>query len=266
MTWRLIDSGPLDAVTNMAVDEALLRSFDPAAPVPVLRLYGWEPPAFSLGRFQQAEDVLDLDRCTAAGIAVVRRITGGGAIYHAAELTYSVVCAPSQIPGGAGVKESFRTLTRFLLDFYRGLGLAPAWAADGCAPGPFGERTPLCFAGREECDIVVEGRKIGGNAQRRLKGVVFQHGSIPLRPVLAGVLSLLRQVPPGLMVDCATLAELGVNDDEAGLRQRLAAAFAAALGVRLTGSVLTAAETALAAELTRDRYGSAAWNCQGELS
>lgn len=266
MTWRLIDTGPLDAAANMAVDEALLRSFDPAAPVPVLRLYGWEPPAFSLGRFQRGEEILDPDRCAAAGVAVVRRITGGGAIYHAEELTYSLVCAPSQIPGGAGVKESFRTLTRFLLDFYRGLGLAPSWAVDGPAAGPFGGRPPLCFAGREEFDVVVAGRKIGGNAQRRLKGVVFQHGSIPLRPVIARALPLLRRVPPELLSGSASLAELGVQRAGRELRERLAASFAAALGVELAASALTAAETALAADLVRERYGLAAWNRHGELS
>ena len=166
----------------MAIDEALLRSFDPESSLPVLRLYGWNPPALSLGRFQNAAEVLDLERCRADGVAVVRRVTGGGVIYHADELTYSLVCAPYQIPPASSVKDSFRVLTGFLLAFYRTLGLDAAYAVDAVPEGTrLGERTAFCFAGRESFDILADGRKIGGNAQRRLKGVIFQHGSIPLQ-------------------------------------------------------------------------------------
>ncbi|AJE04383.1 lipoate--protein ligase family protein [Geobacter pickeringii] len=262
--WRLIDTGPLDGRANMAVDEALLRHFDPAASLPVLRLYGWEPPAFSLGRFQNGAEALDLERCRAAGIPVVRRITGGGMIYHAEELTYAVVCGPAQIPDGRGVKGAFRTLTRFLLSFYAGLGLDPSWAVERQPAEMLGLRTPLCFAGREEYDILAAGRKIGGNAQRRLKEAVFQHGSIPLRPALPQALPYLRQVPPGFLEGTASLAELGITAGAAILKERLAVAFAAALGVELVPSVLSDAEAATAARLKAERYGSDAWNLHGE--
>jgi len=100
----------------MAIDEALFRCFDPAVSRPVLRLYGWQPPALSLGRFQKAGDDLDLARCRADNLTIVRRITGGGAIWHADELTYSLVCAPSQIP--PAVQEGFlRVLTAFCWAF-----------------------------------------------------------------------------------------------------------------------------------------------------
>ena len=78
--WRLITTSPLSGAENMAIDEALLCSFDPISSQPVLRLYGWNPPTLSLGRFQKAAEVLDLERCTAEGVAVVRRMTGGGVI------------------------------------------------------------------------------------------------------------------------------------------------------------------------------------------
>src|ERR1035438_5738432 len=96
-TWRLIVSGPLDGVSNMAVDEALFSMFSPEVSLPVLRLYSWEPPAVSLGRFQIPDEVLNLEKCAAEGVMVVRRITGGGMIFHADELTYSIVCSPEQI-------------------------------------------------------------------------------------------------------------------------------------------------------------------------
>ncbi len=263
--WRLVDTGPLDGPANMAVDEALLRHFDPAVSLPVLRLYGWEPPAFSVGRFQRPEEALQLDRCAAAGIPVVRRISGGGVIYHAAELTYAVVCAPRHISAVRGVKETFRALTAFLLRFYGNLGITASWAMDSpSAAGGGGARTPICFAGKEEYDIVIGGRKIGGNAQRRLKDAIFQHGSIPLRCALSEALHFFREPPAGLIDGTTSLAQLGVTADPAWLRGELAGAFREALGVELIPSALTAEEEDTAAGLGAGRYGGDAWNLRGE--
>ena len=117
-TWRFIDTGKLPSPLNMAVDEALLALFQTRyGPGRSSASTAREPPAISLGRFQTPGDVLDLSRCEAAGVPVVRRITGGGAIYHAEELTYSLVCTPCQVPDAVSVKESFRALTRFICRF-----------------------------------------------------------------------------------------------------------------------------------------------------
>jgi lipoate-protein ligase A len=262
--WRLIDTGPLDGPRNMAVDEALLRHFDQGA-APVLRLYGWEPPAFSVGRFQKADEAIDRERCRRAGIPVVRRITGGGLIYHGPELTYSLVCAPRHIAGAQGVKESFRTLTGFLLRFYGELGLAACWAADDAAGDvKLGARTPLCFAGREESDIVIGGRKIGGNAQRRLRDAIFQHGSIPLADGVGEALPFFRSVPAGLREGTTDLAALGVPDGVDRLRRILARSFSAALGVALVPSELSPEEREAADRLLRERYNNDGWNFGGE--
>ena len=190
---------------------------------------------------------------------------GGGVIYHAAELTYAVVCAPRHISDARGVKESFRALTGFLRHFYANLGIEASWAVDSQpAGGRLGGRTPLCFAGQEEYDIVAGGRKIGGNAQRRLKDVIFQHGSIPLRCALAEALPFFREPPPALLEGATSLSQLGVTADPAWLRERLAAAFGESLGVDLVPSSLTAEEESTAARLGAERYGEAAWNLRGE--
>jgi lipoate-protein ligase A len=249
-TWRFIDSGFLDGPANMAVDEALLACFDPATSLPVFRVYGWRPPAFSIGRFQDAGQVLDLGKCRSARIAVVRRITGGGLIYHADELTYAVVCAPRHIPATSSVKDSFRVLTSFILGFYGKLGLAPGYAVDHHPAGTrLGERTPLCFAGRESYDILVNGRKIGGNAQRRLKGVIFQHGSLPLLNSLPAAAGFLKSPPAGFEKGTASLAELGVAAPRAELAGLLQASFREAFGVSLTGTGLTVREEGAVARL-----------------
>ena len=263
-TWRLIDTGPLDGPSNMAIDEALLDNFDPGKSTPVLRLYGWSPPALSLGRFQDAGKVLNLDRCRADGVSVVQRITGGGVIYHADELTYAIVCAPQHLPGETTIKESYRFLTGFLLTFYRELGLPAAYAAEVPEDtSRLGKRTPFCFAGRESYDILIDGRKIGGNAQRRLRKAVFQHGSIPLMDRVATGIGFLRERPSGLDLSVADLTMLGVNIPEEVLKKRLAAAFAGALGGTLVPSEMTAAERARAACLTSGKYAADHWNRNG---
>ncbi|MBI2355411.1 MAG: lipoate--protein ligase family protein [Deltaproteobacteria bacterium] len=263
-TWRLIVSSPLPGAENMAIDEALLRSFDPATSLPVLRIYGWEPAALSLGRFQKGAEVLDLERCRAEALPVVRRITGGGAIYHADELTYSIVCAPSQIPPASSIKDSFRVLTGFLLAFYRGLGLRAAYAVDALPSGTrLGERTPFCFAGKESFDILVGGGKIGGNAQRRQKGTIFQHGSIPLVNRAETGLSYMRQRVPEQARDATSLRDCGVCATGETVGQGLASAFKGHFGVELDNDTLNGQERQIAGELLLRKYSTELWNLEG---
>jgi lipoate-protein ligase A len=259
--WRLVDTGPLDGPADMAIDEALLEAFDSACSPPVFRLYGWNPPALSLGRFQDPAATLDLERCREEGIPVVRRITGGGVIYHGEELTYSIVCAQRHLPPSLTIKESYRHLTGFLLDFYRDLGLAATWAVDGAgnAPKP-GRRTPFCFAGREDFDVLVGGGKIGGNAQRRLRGAIFQHGSIPLQDRVATGLRYLRELPAPDDLRTTSLGELGVNVPSRQLVRRLAAAFETSLGISLRPSELTTEERECAATLAAGKYSEFDWD------
>ena len=187
-----------------------------------------------------------------------------GVIYHGEELTYSLVCAPHQIPPAASIKESFRVLTGFLLAFYQRLGLAAAYAQDLPLPGKrLGARTHFCFAGRESFDILINGRKIGGNAQRRLKGVIFQHGSIPLHNLaLTGV---------GYMLDKGTcqaegvtcLAECGAGDDFECLQELLAGSFREYFRTGLVADNFTEQEQALTGQLLAERYSTDSWNLEG---
>jgi len=261
--WRLIDTGPLSGAENMAIDEALLRCFDPAASQPVLRTYGWDPACLSLGRFQKAT-ALDLEHCREAQVTLVRRITGGGVIYHIDELTYSIICSPEQLPAAASVKESFRELTAFLLVFYNRLGLKAGYAVDGVDdPARLGTRTDFCFAGRESFDVIINGRKIGGNAQRRMKQLVFQHGSIPIMNRSREGLTYMRDNSPEYAAATVSLAELGVVQNRERLCRELAAAFADTVGVRLVREGLSSAEKKSAEMLLLRKYGSDAWNMEG---
>ena len=263
--WRLIDTGPCCGRENMAIDEALFRCFDPAVSRPVLRLYGWQPPALSLGRFQKAGDDLDLARCRADNLTVVRRITGGGAIWHADELTYSLVCTPSQIPPASSVKDSFRVLTSFLLGFYHALGPQATSAVDLAPAGSrLGQRTPLCFAGKESYDIMLQGRKIGGNAQRRSREIIFQHGSIPLLNRVGQGVQYLKIKPQGIEQATTCLVDEGITVACDHLKQILLQQFAGQLGAELQPGGLTKQEQALTEQLMTEKYHADCWNLEGE--
>lgn len=257
--WRFIDSGPLDGTANMALDEALLACFDPETSRPIFRLYGWEPPALSLGRFQKASEVLDRKRCIGARLPVVRRITGGGVIYHAGEITYSLVCASHHVPPAISIRESFQVLTYFLIRFYEKMGLDARYAVDHFPAGTkLGERTGFCFAGRENYDIMIAGKKIGGNAQRRCKDVIFQHGSIPVVNHAALGAGFLREPLAGIEETAGALHDFGVGADLPLLKKLLLEAFMETHSTVLDEEALTAGESTTAASLAL-KHASAVW-------
>jgi lipoate-protein ligase A len=266
-TWRHIDNGSFSGEVNMAVDEALLCSFDPELSGPILRTYGWNPPALSLGRFQHADDVLDLERCRDNGIKVVRRVSGGGVIYHADELTYCLVCTQQQIPPAASVKDSFRVLTGFLIEFYRSLGLEASYAVDSEADQAcLGARTAFCFAGKETFDIQIDGMKIGGNAQRRLKNVIFQHGSIPIVNRAHQGLQFMRDRTSRYAEECVSLSDCAGQLESANLTTRLVDAFKRHMGVLTVANGLTLHEKDTMQRLLENKYALDQWNLKGDLN
>lgn len=174
--WRLIYDLPTVGALNMAVDEAILEAVSAGMQPPTLRLYAWNPPCLSLGYGQRAVDV-DFERITAFGWDVVRRPTGGRAILHTDELTYSL-SLPVDDPIGAGsIVESYRRISAALVHGLESLGVQPQ--ADKRAEG--GEAGgPVCFETPSHYEITMNGRKLVGSAQMRRKAGVLQHGSLPL--------------------------------------------------------------------------------------
>ncbi len=225
-TWRLIENGSADGITNMAVDRTLFESFVPGKPV--FRLYQWQPAAITIGRFQDRYDLI-LENCEEDGIAVIKRMTGGGAILHHNELTYSLVCEQNDI-GSFSVKDSYRILCDFLLETYRVLGLDAAFALTHPRP-TLGEKSAVCFAGTEKYDIEINGKKIGGNAQLRHRKIIFQHGSIPLDSDLSIYGRYFKELPVSLENRATTLSKEGVNIDIAELVHIVKTAFAKSMKI-----------------------------------
>jgi lipoate-protein ligase A len=189
--WRLIRSPAMNAAANMAFDQKLLDDFMPGLSRPVVRLYRWSPASFSIGRSQNPNLLLRTNN-------FVRRPTGGGLLYHDDELTYAIVLAPRDLGTSGNVKDVFRRITGFLIRAYQKMGLGAAFAVDLPHHIPnAASLADVCLSRHEDCDIVIQGKKIGGNAQRRGRDKLLQHGSIPFSLSPAVYREALRT--PGLL-------------------------------------------------------------------
>ncbi len=176
-----MDTGASDAGFNMAVDEMLLHGMRAPHARPVLRFYAWSVPAITVGYFQDVLRDFHFDECQKRGWDVVRRLTGGRAVFHDDELTYSVILPDSAPAAAGGVLESYRSLSRGLLQGLRDIGvnaeLVSFHGRRGTARGT-GSGSPNCFASASWYEIKVGNRKLVGSAQRRLRYGILQQGSI----------------------------------------------------------------------------------------
>jgi lipoate-protein ligase A len=256
--WRLLVTEPGDGATNMAIDEAVWRERQRGASPPTLRCFAWEPPTVSLG-YGQGLDVVDREACRRLGVGLVRRPTGGSAIYHDGperELTYSVIASSEDLGVPVDVLATYRWIALALVRGLRALG-APAEIV--AVPETDGPAPAFCFARTGRYEIEVAGRKLVGSAQRRHARTFLQHGS-----VLLGVdgprLRALFPTTPDPLAPLTTLeAVLGHPPKFDDVAEALAAAFAAEHGLTLQPGGLTGAETARVEALVRDRYATEAW-------
>jgi lipoate-protein ligase A len=181
---------PFDGPLNMAVDEAILREVANGNSPPTLRFFDWQPPCLSLGYGQSLEDV-DLDRLKERGWDLVRRPTGGKAILHTDELTYSVITPQTDPRVEGGIVESYKRLSAGLM---RGLELIDLLPRNDhtVAKTPQTETEAVCFVVPSNYEITIIGKKLIGSAQARKQGVVLQHGSLPLTGDLTRICDTLR--------------------------------------------------------------------------
>jgi lipoate-protein ligase A len=181
VAWNILDTGAAAGSYNMAHDlELLERHAAGELDRPILRFYSWAPPAVSVGRHQRPERFLDLDACRELGIDVVRRPTGGGAILHEHEVTFSVI-ARYEFLGCSSVIAVFRLLGGAIAEGLRVSGIEARLVELPEAPAALFRNQPLCFAVKAACDIEVDGRKLVGCAQLHRDRAVLQQNSLPLR-------------------------------------------------------------------------------------
>lgn len=257
--WRLLVTEPADGATNMALDEVLWRGRQAGTAPPTVRFFAWDPPTVSLGYGQPLGPEVDVAACRRLDVGLVRRPTGGSAIYHdgpGRELTYSVAADTEDLEIGADLLETYRWIAAALLRGLRALGVPAEVVAVPESTGP----TPaFCFARTGRYEIEVDGRKVAGSAQRRQGRCFLQHGAI-----LLGVdLPRLRVVFPRVADPLATLttleAALGRRPGFDEVAAALADGFRTEHGLVLEPGGLTAAEVEAVEALVRTRYATDAW-------
>jgi len=270
--WRLILTPPARGAWNMAVDESILEHIGRGESIPTLRLYAWAPACLSLGHAQPFADV-DMNRLKQRGWEVVRRATGGRAILHTDELTYSVI-APSNEPRVEGsILESYNRLAQALLLAVKDLEL-PARLRSleveikegkiNAAATP----NPVCFEVPSTYEITVNGKKLIGSAQARKKEGVLQHGSLPLTGDLTRICQTLvfeteatRETASIRLLERATTVEsaLGYLVSWEQAAQAFVHAFEAQLGLSFERAELSESESRRAKELVKEKYAHPAW-------
>ena len=254
-TWRLLNHGPQDAFMNMAVDEAVLICRAQDHVMNTLRFYEWKPSAVSIGRFQDIEKEVQVENCRKLGVDVVRRITGGGAVYHDErdEVTYSVVTDKVSLEADS-IIDIYRRIYLGLTKGLESLGVTVDFNAGNVKTCP---------------NLTVKGRKISGSAQCHKSGVILQHGTILSSVNLERMFTVLRspraencaQIVPIARGKITSLTdELKRKVPRAELTCALAGGFLEALGIQLIEGELTSREHELAEALYRKKYLTEAWN------
>ena len=264
--WRFIDTGINNGYLNMAIDEAILTAHLHDNTPPTLRIYRWAPASLSLGYFQQYERDIDHKKCSESGIDVVRRLTGGRAVFHNDELTYSVVVS-EQYGFQQSVIESYRVLCQGLIAAYRILGLEVDLISI--------EKTvssPSCFSSTSSADLAFLGRKIAGSAQFRKGNTLLQHGSLPISFNTQLLFSLLRfpstdrrnNAIISFEKNTVCLKEiLGKDICYQNIKEALFEGFQQTLNITLYKDILTRNEIDTSDKLAREKYATFEWNNYG---
>lgn len=267
-TWRLLVTPPLDGATNMAIDEAILHALAQGDGIPTIRFFQWEPACLSLG-YNQHWDEVDEMACQRRGYTWTRRPTGGKAILHTDEATYSLIIPQADPRIEGGIVESYRVLSFGLLKGLEKLGVKAEQARkdEVQAQRRAAKGGPVCFDTPSRYEITWQGKKLIGSAQLRRKRIVLQHGTLPLHGNLNRIIDVLnfsdgeRRQQRELLPQRATTLErvLGrvVSFEQAV--SALAGGFAEQLNLTLQEMPLSEQEQALANRLRAEQYANESW-------
>lgn len=256
--WRFIDTGPRSASYNMALDEAIATAVRKDNSPPTLRLYGWDVPSVSIGYFQRVRDI-NSDYCREKGIPIVRRPTGGRAILHDKELTYSF-----------SVKITHRIFSKGLLDSYRKISSAFGLAFSKIGLSPESKllretsqpRSPLCFQSTSYGEITINNKKVIGSAQKRWHDGFLQQGSIPCIIDRDELVKVFRLESPGEGANIIGLKEILPDLNLKDLKNAIKISFEETFEIRLIPSPPSREEVSLSEELEVEKYLSTHWNFQ----
>jgi lipoate-protein ligase A len=259
--WRLLELEVKDAFTNMAVDEAVLSARISNTVPNTLRFYRWKPSAVSVGRFQDVFNEVYVENCRMHEVDIVRRITGGGAVYHdhVGEITYSVVVKESDL-GLTDVASTYNVICKGLIEAAKILGISAGFNLGDPKKCP---------------NVTINRRKISGSAQSRKKGVLLQHGTFLLDTNLEKMFTFLRVSWARTCLEVIPVAEkrltsvkeeLGTSISIKEAQNALVQGFQKTFRVQPVEGRLTSYEQKLAEKLRREKFVTDCWNFEGKMS
>jgi len=257
--WRLLKLETHNAYTNMAIDESILTAKTKNLVPNTIRFYRWNPSAVSIGKFQNVENEVHLGNCRKYGVDVVRRITGGGAVYHDAEgeITYSVVANKKDL--------KTENINDVYIKFYDGIAEALKI---------LGTKADFNEGNAKTCpNLTLKGKKVSGSAQSHKKGIVLQHGTLLIDVNLQKMFTILRvpwattcmqvvNIAENKITSIQKETERNITIDE--VEQALIQGFQKALNIKLTEGKLTTYERELAEKLYKQKYTTNEWNFHGK--
>ncbi len=269
--WRLIIDSPKTGSENMAVDEALMYSVKNGESPPTIRFYSWNPPCVSIGYFQKLDQEVDSVVCDKLGYDIVRRPTGGRAVLHNHELTYSVIVGEDHPMIPNEITKAYKILSQGLLNGVKLLGLHASLTEQAINSSKTG--SAACFDAPSWYELVVEGKKIIGSAQVRKEGILLQHGSIPMTFNSKSLLQVLNfssqdtrnRTEKILSKKAGGIQELAPEELKDSLTMdnitsSLITGFEQALNITLAEKTLSDVEKMQIEQLIDNKYGSDNWN------
>lgn len=265
--WGFIDTGLQSASINMALDELLLHWHSKGDIPPTLRFYGWSAPSLSVGCFQKVEKTIDFNGLEEHNCQFVRRLTGGSAVLHHNELTYSLVVSEQHPLIPKSIRDAYYILSKGILAGYKHLGINADYAIPQDEVGK--ERTTVCFEKLAYYEMVVDGKKISGNAQTRKQGVLLQHGSIPISIDKQMLFDLFRFPSEAIKQEkradfsnkAITINEYTQKNYEyTDLAEAFHKGFEVGLDIKLKSFELSEEQWKEVYELAETKYSSESWN------
>ena len=254
---RIITHEANDAFFNMAVDEAISEAVRQELSPPTLRLYSWSRPSVSIGHFQKISEV-NIDYCGKMDYPVVRRLTGGRAILHDAELTYSFSALTGSPPFSTSLHENYSLISNAILLGLKACGIKAGISFERKRNS--GQRNPACFKAVSYGEITINGKKVIGSAQKRYSNGFMQHGSILLDFDVNKLCNVLVHGDKNAFGDISSINDhvKGISIDDIGLS--IKKGFEDSLGIKLISDSPTKFEFDLARKLEKNKYSTRDWN------
>ncbi|OCS88607.1 lipoate--protein ligase family protein [Caryophanon tenue] len=270
--WYFIHSGKCSGSFNMAMDEALLTLHSKGEIPPVIRFYEWAPATLSIGYFQQAARDINLEAVHEQGLGFVRRPTGGRAVLHEHELTYSVIVSEAYPNMPTTVTEAYRVISEGILKGFHHLGLDAYFSVPDTDEKRADLKQPksaVCFDAPSWYELVVEGKKVAGSAQTRQQGVILQHGAILLDVDIEKLLSVfnfsteaqkerMRKKLPEKAVAINDLTDKPITIAQSV--EAFKRGFEESLQIELVPYTLTDEQLAFVKQIEQEKYATDEWN------